>query len=155
MIRQHYSTPLLVRLARASIDMLRAMPGEFGQDGGYRAAGYCFLVPADMLDGARRNIAMQQAHGIETAFLSGADTGRHLPDLNPDCVAGVIHEPLGGYADPVRSTEAYVAGFLRDGGELFRHTAARALLREHDRVTGVLTDAGALASGWVVNAAGP
>ena len=154
-IRQHYSTPLLVRLARASIDLLRAMPDEFGRDGGYRAAGYCFLVPADMMEGARRNVAMQHALGIDTGFFSLDDAARHLPELNSDGVAGVIYEPLGGYADPVQSTESYVAGFLRDGGELLRRTAARALLRTGDRITGVLTDAGPLAAGWVVNAAGP
>jgi sarcosine oxidase, subunit beta len=154
-IRQHYSTPLLVRLARTSIDMLRALPEELGRGGGYRAAGYCFLVPPETMEGARRNVAMQQGLGIDTGFISANQASVYLPDLNSDGVAGIIYETLGGYADPVQATEAYVAGFLREGGELRRRTAARALLRVGDRIAGVLTDEGPLQAEWVVNAAGP
>ena len=38
-IRQHYSNPLLVRLTKASIGMLAAMPDEIGKSGGYVRAG--------------------------------------------------------------------------------------------------------------------
>ena len=154
-IRQHYSTPLLVRMARTSIDMLAAMPQELGRDGGYRQAGYCFMVTAEMLDGARRNLAMQQELGIDTRFLADNEIGAHLPDLNPEGVAGVIYEPLGGYADPVRATEAYVEAFVRTGGEMRRRTPARALVRTDNRITGVLTDDGEITARWTVNAAGP
>src|SRR3954468_11695774 len=42
-IRQSYSTPLLVRLARDSIGMLAAAKDELGHDSGFVQAGYCFL----------------------------------------------------------------------------------------------------------------
>ncbi|MFI4988022.1 MAG: NAD(P)/FAD-dependent oxidoreductase [Alphaproteobacteria bacterium] len=154
-IRQHYSTPLLVRLARASIDMLAAMAEELGRDGGYVGAGYCFLVPPALLEGARRNVAMQQSLGIETVLGDAASQPGHLPEMAADGIAAIVYERLGGYADPVRATEAYVAGFERLGGTIARRTAARALLRCSERVHGVLTDGGAIEAGWVVNAAGP
>ncbi len=59
-IRQSYSTPLLVRLARASITMFENAKTELGKDAGFVQAGYCFVVSQDMLEGAKKNVAMQK-----------------------------------------------------------------------------------------------
>ncbi len=154
-IRQHYSTPLLVRLARDSIGMLRRMPDELGGDGGLVQAGYCFLIAPDMVEGARRNIAMQRQLGVRTEWGEPDAFGHCLPEINRDGIAAVIHEPDGGYADPVHATEAYVEAFRRDGGEVRRRTPVRRLLREGNRIVGVELEGGPLAAGSVVNAAGP
>ena len=45
-VRQHYSTRLMARLAKRSVDIFRGMPRELGHDGGYRGVGYCFLCSA-------------------------------------------------------------------------------------------------------------
>jgi|SoiMethySBSTD1v2_1073268.scaffolds.fasta_scaffold00040_72 glycine/D-amino acid oxidase-like deaminating enzyme len=154
-IRQSYSTPLLVRLAHASITMLARAKDELGQDAGLVQSGYCFLIASDMLDGARRNVAMQKALGIVNEWCDGAGFGQHLPDLNPDGIAAIVYEPHGGYADPVRATEAYVAAFRRLGGELQSRTPVRRLVRRGDRVAGVELDTGTISASFVVNAAGP
>lgn len=154
-IRQHYSTPLLVRLARESIELFATMPEELGHDGRFGAAGYCFLVGTTMIEPARKNVAMQQGLGIETGFLPENQITRYLPGVNLQDVIGVIYERLGGYADPLQSTLAYVGAFTHLGGELRRNTPVRSLLSSGSRVTGVLTDQGEISAGVVVNAAGP
>ena len=153
-IRQSYSTPLLVRLARDSIRLLDGMKDELGRDGGFVRAGYCFLLSREMLEPARRNVAMQRDLGVANEWRDGAGFPEHLPEVNPDGVAATVYEPDGGYADPVQATEAYRLGFCALGGEYRPRTPARRLLREGDRVTGVETDGGAV-RGFVVNAAGP
>ena len=154
-VRQHYSTPVLARLARDSVELFAGMPETLGADGGYVASGWCFLVSAEMRAGAERNVAMQRGLGIDARFLEPAEWQERLPGLNPDGVDGVICEARGGYADPVRATEAYLAAFQRAGGEVRLRTPARALTRTGDGVTGVLLDEGPVAAGAVVNAAGP
>ena len=154
-VRQNYSTELMIRLARDSIAQFRAMKDELGADGGYVAAGYHMLIPADMVAGLKKNIATQQACGVDTGFMNDADIAERLTWLNRDGIAAVTWEPDGGYADPVRSTEAYVGAFARLGGEARMKTPARALTRNGDRITGVVTDDGPVAAGAVVNAAGP
>jgi len=154
-VRQHYSTPILARLARDSVAMFATMAETLGADGGYVNDGYCFLLGADMLPGARRNVAMQQALGIDARFLAPAEWESRLPGLNPEGVAGAIFEAKGGYADPVRTTEAYVEAFRRAGGEVRLRTPVRALLRTGDRIVGALLDDGPVAAGAVVNACGP
>jgi len=154
-VRQHYSTPLMARLALAGVGIFRGMKEELGQDGGYQRTGWAFLVPADARAVAERNVAMQRGLGIDTRFLSDAEVADRLPWLNPENVAGVVWEAEGGYADPVRSTEAYVGAFERLGGTVRLRTACRGLLRQGERITGVMTDEGEISAGAVVNAAGP
>ena len=85
----------------------------------------------------------------------GPGFAQHLPEMNPEGVAGIVYEPHGGYADPVQATEAYVAAFQNIGGELRTRTPVRRLLRDADRITGVELDGGAVRAKFVVNAAGP
>jgi len=154
-IRQHYSTPLLARLTREGIGMFNAMPDEIGASAGYVRSGWMFLIDDAMIEAARENVAMLQSSGIETEFLNDSDVAGRLPWLNPEDVAAVVYEPDGGYADPVRTTEAYVKGFGDLGGEVLVNTPVRGLLRRGDAVTGVFTDDGPVEAGNVVNAAGP
>jgi glycine/D-amino acid oxidase-like deaminating enzyme len=154
-IRQSYSTPLLVRLARASITMFTNAKTELGQDAGFVQAGYCFVVSRDMLEGAKKNVAMQKGLGIVNEWSDGPGFPKHLPELNPEGIAGIVYEPNGGYADPVQATDAYVAAFTTLGGEFRARTPVRRLLRKGDRITGVELDHGAVGGDVVVNAAGP
>jgi len=154
-IRQSYSTPLLVRLARASITIFENAKAELGREAGFVQDGYCFVVNAEMLDGAKKNVAMQKGLGIVNEWSEGPGFQQHLPEINPEDIAGIVYEPHGGYADPVQATEAYVAAFQNLGGEFRARTPARALLRKGDRVTGVELDSGEVSANHVVNAAGP
>ena len=154
-IRQSYSTPLLVRLARASITMLEKARSELGKDAGFVQDGYCFVVSDEMRDGAKKNVAMQKGLGIVNEWSEGPGFPQHLPEINPAGIAGIVYEPHGGYADPVLATEAFVSAFEKIGGEFRPRTAARRLLRQGDRITGVELDAGEVTATHVVNAAGP
>ena len=155
MVRQHYSTTLMARLAKASIAMFLAMPDELGTSGGFEQTGYYFLTPPDSLDAFKQNVALQIEAGIETRILSDAEIADRLPWLNPEGVAGVAFEPDGGYADPIRSTEAYVGAFERDGGDVRLRTPVRALIGSDGAVGGVQLDDDEVSAGAVVNAAGP
>lgn len=154
-IRQSYSTPLLVRLARTSITMFENAKAELGKDAGFVQDGYCFVVSQEMLDGAKKNVAMQKGLGIVNEWSDGPGFPQHLPEINPEGIAGIVYEPHGGYADPVQATEAYVDAFRNAGGEFRARTPVRRLLRQGDRITGVELDNGEVHADHVVNAAGP
>jgi sarcosine oxidase subunit beta len=155
-VRQHYSTALMARLARRSVEIFEALARELGHDGGFRQVGYVFLCSPEVAGAAQANLAMQRDVGVETSWLDAAATQQRWGSwLNGEGVAGAAFEPRGGYADPVQSVEAYVAAFQRLGGEVRTRTPVRGILREGARVTGVVLDDGPLHSGTVVNAAGP
>lgn len=154
-VRQHYSTPLMARLAKAAMEILRDAPTDLGRDTGYRQVGYLFLAPPDAVEAARRNVEMQQGLGIATQMLEPAEFAERCPWLNADGVAGIAHEPDGGYADPEMATNAFMDAAEGLGATLVARTAVRGLLRDGDTITGVLTDAGEVRAGVTVNAAGP
>jgi sarcosine oxidase subunit beta len=154
-IRQHYSTALAARLTKDSIEQFMRMPDELGASGGFVRSGWRMLVPAEMMDAARKNIEIQKSVGVVTELLDGAEAAADLPWLNPEGVAGIAYEPDGGYADPVQSTEAFVEAFKNAGGEVRTRTPVRALLGDAKTVTGVMTEEGPVHAGAVVNAAGP
>jgi sarcosine oxidase subunit beta len=154
-IRQSYSTPLLVRLARASITMFENAKAELGREAGFVQDGYCFVVNAEMLEGAKKNVAMQRGLGIVNEWSEGPGFPQHLPEINPEGIAGIVYEPHGGYADPVQATEAYVGAFQELDGEFRPRTPVRGLMRKGNRVTGAELDRGEVAANHVVNAAGP
>ena len=154
-IRQHYSTPILSRLTRASIAMLLALPDTFGREVGFVQSGWYFLIPEEMHAQAERNMAMQAGLGIETRLLSEREVIEMMPWLDSEGVDHIIHEPGGGYADPVQVTEAYVDSFKALGGTFWARTPTRRLLREDNRIVGIETDDDQVVAGTVVNAAGP
>lgn len=154
-VRQHYSTALMARLARRSIEIFAAAKEGLGRDPGYRRAGYLFVASPQLEAVSRKNMALQQGVGVKVEWLTGNELGRRYDWLDTDGVAGACFEPEGGYADPVNSVEAFLGAFADRGGEVRTATPVRALLRGGDRVTGVVTDDGEIAAGTVVNAAGP
>ena len=98
---------------------------------------------------------MHQSLGINTKFVPSEKWAERFPWLNTEGVGAIALEMESGYADPVRTTEAFVASFEKTGGQFRPRTPVRALLREGDRIRGVLTDAGEIGAGIVINAAGP
>ena len=151
--RQHYSTSLMARLALESISMMAEIEKE--KAGSFFQSGYMMLLPPTLIEAAAKNLELQKSVGVDTRFLSKQEITTMAPWLNTDGVAEVIFEQLGGYADPVRITEYFVHKFVENGGEFRDHTPCRGLMRETDRVAGVILDSGPLHADIVVNAAGP
>ena len=95
------------------------MSSTLGGSGGYVKSGYHLVLPEHMLKTALRNAEMQRGVGVRTEAMSNDAWTQSLPWLNQEGVAGVLFEADGGHADPVASTEVYIAAFKR-AGEPFR-----------------------------------
>lgn len=154
-VRQHYSTTLLARLALASMRLFETMPADLGTSDVFQQTGWLMLVPPNFMESAESNLKKQKAVGVETDWIPEAEWSKRFPWLNPEGIAGVIHEPRGGHADPVRVTEAFVSAFQNLGGEVRLKTPCRALTRNQTTITGIVLDNEDITAGTVVNAAGP
>lgn len=154
-VRQHYSTALMAKVALQSVDIFRNLSDELGSDVGYAAAGYVFVPPAESVETAQRAVVMQRDVGIATGWMTPAELAERFDWLNTEGLVGGAYEPRGGFADPLRSVEAYVKAFQRLGGHYHDKEACRSLIRPNGRVTGIMTDDGPVSAGIVVNAAGP
>ena len=154
-MRQHYSTKVMTRLAKRAIEIVASAPERLGRSAGYSRAGYMFLAGPDHVAATRQNVEMQRALGVDTAMVGRDRLADRFPWLALDGVADAAYEPDGGYTDPQIATDAFIAAAVERGADFHPKTPVRAILREGARVTGVMTDTGPIQTGIVVNAAGP
>lgn len=120
-----------------------------------RPHGY-LLVGTDQqgMDRARGHGRALAEAGFGTHEVGSAELLELEPGLAPELAGGVVVE--GAYAlHPVLATAAIAQRARLAGADIRTHTLVRGLLRDGDRVTGVVTDDGAHPAGEVVLASGP
>ena len=154
-VRSFYTIPVMARLAREAVRLFHDLEDEVGSDGGFHATGFTQLIPPEWVGIAEEKVAMHRALGIDTELVPESEWQQRFPWVRTEGVGAIVFERNSGYADPVRTTEAFVDTFVDAGGEFRSRTPVRALTGDGSRVTGVLVDEGELRAGAVVNAAGP
>jgi sarcosine oxidase subunit beta len=154
-IRQHYSNVDLIKLAKRSVEIFRNFATEVGGDCGFVPCGWAFLVPETVSDGFSGNMSMLRRLGVETREISKSELLAIEPRLDVEDVCRIAYEPGSGYADPHRTTYAYIHQVCQGGGELWELTSAHGLSIENGSVKGIQTSRGPISTDVVVNAAGP
>ena len=155
-VRTFYTIPLMARLAKAAVDMFASFQGRVRHRRRFSADRlYPVVSPRSGWTSPPRRwpCTNRLASTLEPSIrrTSPASTS----GSTPKGIGIVVYEENSGYADPVRTTEAFVNAFVAAGGEARFRTPCRGLIREGDRVTGVLLEDGPLTAGTVINAAGP
>ncbi len=156
-VRQQFSTPVNVRLSKLSIEAFARMQDELEYEGDlYWPVGYLFALT----DGARweqfqKDAAMQRAQGVAVETLTPAQVARRWPLLKTDDLLGATFCGTDGLADPHAVTAAYYAAAKRRGATFEFECEVTGIQVADGRVTGARTSRGEIATGVVVNAAGP
>lgn len=155
-IREQFSSAVNIRMSHYSLDVYGRFHEEMEQDIDYKKAGYMFLAASEASAAAlRRNVALQNELGVESRLLTAAEARERVRDLHVDDIRLAAFNARDGYVDPSSICQGYIQR-ARDLGVEFRtRTAVMGLTVEDGRVTGVETAAGTIATGVVVNAAGP
>ncbi|MFZ4408707.1 MAG: NAD(P)/FAD-dependent oxidoreductase [Paracraurococcus sp.] len=156
-LRTHYSVPINVAVARASLGMF----GRFAElldddaaDAGLVRSGYIIMAPPGPASAAvRASIAAQQAVGIEARLLDRAEALERHPWLQLDDIETIGFEAEAGFADPYLTATSFARAARRRGAVVRMNTAVIGLLRDGDRVIGVETAAGPIQAGVVLSAA--
>ena len=155
-IRAQFSTPLNVQISMRSIDQYERFAAEMETDPVFFQVGYLFLLSdAERWASFQRQAEMQRGLGLPVETLSPGEVAARLPMLNVEDVLGATFCARDGLCNPHEITQAYVAQARRLGARFEFARAARGLVMDARRVTGVLTDDGPISTPLVVNAAGP
>jgi glycine/D-amino acid oxidase-like deaminating enzyme len=155
LVRMHYSYPPEVDLAVRSLEIFRKWPEYVGRPGDFRQTGFVRTVPEKELPNLEKNVAMQRAHGVDTRVVDRAELSEIVPDWNVDDVPYAAWEPGSGYGDGTGVATDFLER-AREMGVVYRSaTRVERFSREGGRVTGVVTEAGAVAAPVVVSATGP
>jgi sarcosine oxidase subunit beta len=156
-VRTHYSVPINVQVASASLAMFedfRALLDDDPEaDAGLVRSGYIIVAPPGASsDAVRSSIKMQQSLGVEAQLLDRAQAQAKHPWLMLDDIDAIGFEAEAGFADPYLVTTAFIRAAKRRGATVRTNTRVTGLLWDGDRVTGVQTQAGAIHAPVVLSA---
>jgi sarcosine oxidase subunit beta len=98
---------------------------------------------------------MQQALGLDVRWVEPEELDEMNPAMASGQTRGGSYAPGDGYIDPPRNVLAYTAALFTSGVRVLERTAFTGLLRDGDRVTGVATTGGGIATDRVVLTGGP
>ncbi|MGA1202208.1 MAG: NAD(P)/FAD-dependent oxidoreductase [Planctomycetota bacterium] len=155
-LRQHYSHPTSICMARHSLDRYARFEEEFGIDIGFHRTGMVFIAGADSAADIEENVALQRQHGVDASVI-GAD---ELQELEPtgrftegECAAW---EPEAGYVHPLRAVYGCLEVAMREGVTVRTGVAVRSIEVVQGRASAVRLDDGErVEAGHIINAAGP
>ena len=155
-VRTHYSVPVNVEVARASLAMFEHFPALLDDpdaDAGLVRSGYIIVAPpGPSSDAVRGSIAMQRALGVEARLLDRTEALARHPWLHLDDIDAIGFEAEAGFADPYLVTTAFARAARRAGAAIRANTPVTGLLREGSRVVGVQTAGGPIHAGVVLSA---
>lgn len=152
-IRQHYSNAITARMALYSLRVFQNFAEAVGGIADFVNTGFVVLVAAQDAAGLNENIALQQSVGIQTRIISPLELRELDPSIAATELVAAAYEPEGGYADPVATTQSFANAARNRGAQIWQNTRATRVVLEHERVIGVETTRGFIATANVVNCA--
>jgi sarcosine oxidase subunit beta len=154
--RHQFSSDANIRLSLESIRAFERFEHEPGASIDLHQDGYLFLLSTDRAVHAfRAGFERQRALGVPVEWLEPADAARLAPGLLVEGVVGATFCARDGIADPNGVTQGFARAARAAGVTIQRETEVARILRQGDRVAGVLTSRGMIESPVVVDAAGP
>ena len=105
-------------LTMGSLQIFRALQLDMGYDIEFRASGALQAIQTSVqYEHSRDNVLSLKSRGYTVDLLSTGDARAIEPELNPE-LAGAVHFPLRGQADPVKATHAFADAARREGAEV-------------------------------------
>jgi sarcosine oxidase, subunit beta len=155
-VRTQGGTRWAVQLGEWSRRFYLSQHEELGIDSGFTPQGYllpCF-TEADVA-AAHARMEMQLPLGVNVRWLEPDELDRISPTMAPGLTLGGTFCPDDGYLTPTRNVTAYAVALAVSGVTISEHTALTGLATSGDRVTGVDTTRGPIATPLVVLTGGP
>jgi glycine/D-amino acid oxidase-like deaminating enzyme len=152
--RQQNRDPRELPLAQRAIDMWAGLNEELGEDTGFRRAGLIYVTtkPSD-LEAWEGWVEKARALQMHSRMLTAAEAKAMTPGSTDDWIGGV-HSPTDGKAEPGYAVPAIAAGARRLGVTIHQNCAARGIETTAGRVSGVVTEKGAIRTQAVLVAGG-
>jgi len=141
-------------LTRWSFAALNRFEEELGTSPGYEPIGCLLLVGSQGAPGLCQRWAMLQHLGIRSTLVDREEISRLTPGLNLEDIELGLYNPDEGNVDPHSIMMAYARQARCQGVEFLEGVRATGLQIDDDRVLGVHTADGTIATRCVVNAAG-
>lgn len=156
-IRATHSDPGKILVGKRSLEVFSTWQETHGDDIEWLQGGYCFPVYRDEEETLLRGyLPTQKEHGLDIDFVSPERIREVAPGISPEGLRGGTFSPGDGSASPLLAVDAFYRKAQGTGKVDFHfQETVIELLREGDRVTGLVTDKGRYQAPVVLDAAGP
>jgi len=154
LVRMHYDIEVDAALAWQSFQFFRNWRERVGGECGFRRTGFLQIVPPDKNDQLRGNVEMQKRLGILTEVVTAADVSRLAPMFKTGDFELAAYEPESGYADPVLTTNSFIANAKACGAVLMQDCEVTGIRLSGGKIAGVKSSRGSFDAPILVNCAG-
>ncbi|MGH2614147.1 MAG: NAD(P)/FAD-dependent oxidoreductase [Thermomicrobiales bacterium] len=160
LLRRHYSNRPEAILAQRGWQTFAAWPEVVGGDPVHTPAGLIVTVETAPgheanVDRLHRNVAIQNEVGISSRVVTREELRELQPQATWDDVTHAAYEPDSGYVDAIAATQGMARAAQAAGAVIHERTPALGIEIASDRVRGVRTAHGVIATETIVVAAGP
>lgn len=154
--RHQFSNSANIELSIESIRMMANFEEIVGTPIDFHQDGYLFLLSKSAdVETFKRNVALQQQHGVDVRWVSAEEARELSPGLDTTGVKGATYCPSDGVTDPNGVTMGFARGAQAMGVEIVRDCEVNGARLTGHRVTQVRTSKGDISTPVFVNAAGP
>ncbi len=149
------TTEALAWMAKYSRDLFEVLEEETGLSTGFRPVGYLQTASTkERTHKLRREADFMALMGIDREEISGAEVAAMWPQVDAKDVIAGFFTANEGRADPANVTMSLAKGARMGGVQVLEGTRVLGITQKDGRVTGVVTDSGAIEAEYVVNCAG-
>ncbi|MGX2998638.1 NAD(P)/FAD-dependent oxidoreductase [Streptomyces sp. JNUCC 64] len=154
-VRAQFSDELNVLIGARSLEAYARFRRRPGQDVALRRSGSLFLLStADDVAAFTRDVALQNALGVDSRVVDPAEARRLCPLIETEGLLAAVHSPGDGHCAPESVVSGYAGAARRLGARLYPGVTVRELEHRGDEISAVVTDRGKVTAGAVVCAAG-
>ncbi len=153
-VRSYDRDPYLCALAAQSLPDFTSFEALTGYSCGFKAIGSLYFELFVRRELIEKQVSILRAMGRKVEILTRSQGERRFPQMSWDGVELAIHEPEAGYADPLRTSQGWVASATKLGATFMPGVEVEGLVIVDGRVCGVRTSAGTISSSVVIVAAG-
>ncbi|MEM2770526.1 MAG: FAD-binding oxidoreductase [Nitrososphaerota archaeon] len=153
-IRLHYSTPEVARMALTSYRVFERFEDLVGGSCGFRRVGFVLAVPERLREGLERNVAMLRSLGVETWTISPDEVKDLIPQADVEGIASAAYEPGSGFAEPTETALSFARAAAENGARIIEGERVTKVVVEGNEVTRVVTERGEYAPETLVLATG-
>jgi sarcosine oxidase, subunit beta len=154
-IRQHYSTDLLVRMARHGVQTFGDFQAAAGSASGWDNVGCLIVAGAEDGRAVQGNVGLMVSAGAKAEVRTGLALNEVAPTAAfADDEVGAW-EPEAGYVDPALVLHGYAQSAAGHGVRIETQTEVLDVELDMGKVTGVVTSAGHIETRTAILCAGP
>lgn len=154
-IRATHSDRAKIKVGNASLDFIRRLKPEFGQEVDYVEGGYLFpAYDQGIANNLKQLLPIQKHFGLNIDWIEPSEVRERVPGIQPEGLLGGTFSPYDGHLSSLKLAGAFYRLALKEGVEFLFETTVVGFEIKQNKVQAVLTNKGTFSCSHVVNAAG-